>query len=124
MKRLPPLSGQISHAVPVSEMSMALAPLGPAVQALTKSQKADALLLTRYNGHDSSGGRSAIRVITAGVVGGLTGHTMFPVSAGGVCDLLLIDGRTGDVLWTNHLAGSTDRKRGQVARAGYYGPPT
>lgn len=116
-------SNQVSLAVPVTEMTVSMSITGSTVQSLAKIKKADALLLARYNGHDSSGGRTAARVVTAGIIGGLTGYTAVPPNAGGTCDLLLVDGESGDVLWTNHLAGSTDRKRGSLPRPGlYYGP--
>lgn len=116
-------SNQVSLEVPVTDMAVSMSITGSAVQALAKTQKADALLLARYNGHDSSGGRTAVRVVTAGILGGLTGYTAVPSSAGGVCDLLLVDGKSGDVLWTNHLVGRADRKHGSLPRPGlYYGP--
>lgn len=97
--------------------------MGPVAKVVASQQQADALLIVRYTGNEKSGGRKAMEVVGSALIAGLTGVSGGPITgAAGEIRLTLIDGSSGDVLWTNHLSGPTDRKRGAAASRGYYGP--
>jgi hypothetical protein len=118
------VAGQFyENAASLEEARQLRVSLGPVVKAVASQQQADALLVARYTGNEKSGGRKAVEVVGSALLAGLTGVSSGPIiGAVGEIRLTLIDGSNGDVLWTNHLSGPTDRKRGTAASRGYYGP--
>jgi hypothetical protein len=97
--------------------------VGPAAKLVASQEHVDALLIARYTGNEKSGGRKAVEVVGSALIAGLTGISGGPITgAVGEVWLILIDGSSGDVLWSNRLSGPTDRKRGAAASRGYYGP--
>jgi len=118
------VSGQFYESADSLEAAKQLrVKLGPAAKVVASQNQVDALLIVRYTGNEKSGGRKAMDVVGSALVAGLTGYSSGPIAgAVGEIRLTLIDGSSGDVLWTNRLSGPTDRKRGAAASRGYFGP--
>lgn len=86
------------------------ATVGSAVNAVSARTEADAVLLLRYAGFKKSEGMVTRDVATSVVVGILTmgqGILVYD-TAGASMEAALIDGVTGDVLWTDSRAGPLD----------------
>lgn len=81
--------------------------VGALANPFAQSCKADALLLIRYAGFDKSQGLIAKEVVGSALLAVLTGVVAVPAHNGGHIDLALIDGVSGDVLWTNAAGGPT-----------------
>ncbi len=75
--------------------------LGPVVNQFAELADVDALLFSRYSGFTKSGGEMLKDVAVAAIVG-----VMSP-KEGATLQVSLVDGDTGDLLWTN-LVRSTD----------------
>lgn len=67
----------------------------------------DALILARYQGFDKSSGLVAKEVVASALLAALTGAYVIPAPSGGRIEISLIDGVSGNVLWTNFGAGAT-----------------
>lgn len=79
--------------------------IGPLANPIAQSCNADALLLVRYAGFDKSHGLLAKEIVGSALLAVLTGVVASPAPKGGHIDLALIDGVSGDILWTNSYAG-------------------
>lgn len=79
--------------------------LGSIVNPFAAGCGADALLLARYAGFDKSGGLIAKEVIGSALLAALTGAYYVPAKNGGSIEVALIDGITGEVLWSNSAGG-------------------
>lgn len=77
--------------------------LGPQAARVADPLGVDALALVRIEGYSKSGGEIAKDLAKTFVVGFITAGTLVPVSptSGATIVSALIDGSTGDVLWTN-----------------------
>ena len=84
--------------------------VGSAVNAVSARTGADAVLLLRYAGFKKSKGMVTRDISTSVVIGILSMGYAVPVSgiAGAKIEAALIDGVTGDVLWTDSRAGTLD----------------
>ena len=79
--------------------------LGSIVNPFAASCGADALLLVHYAGFDKSSGLLTKEIISSALLAALTGAYYVPAHNGGYIELALIDGVTGDVLWSNNSGG-------------------
>lgn len=95
------------------EASQKRVTLGPVVNPFASVMNADALLIVRCSGFEKSSGQRAKDATSAILLGALTGVMPIHAGQGGVLELALIDGVTGDVLWVNR--GSTE----QAGRGGF-----
>jgi signal recognition particle subunit SEC65 len=82
--------------------------IGQVGSAVAEALKADAFLFTRYSGFKKSEGLIAKEIVSSAMLGALTGVVVVPAPAGGSMEMALIDGQTGDVLWTNRGGGPTE----------------
>ncbi len=85
---------------------------GDASRVAIGSQDADAVLWVYMTAVVPTEGREALKA-TAIVVGVLTGIHIRVNTCGAVVTLLLVDARTGDVLWFNQLAAERDIRDGK-----------
>jgi hypothetical protein len=67
--------------------------VGAAATALASRFDADAILLSRYSGFQKSGGQKAKDIMAGAVLG------VVHAAEGGVVEVALIDGTTGELLW-------------------------
>lgn len=79
--------------------------VGPLANTFAAIAGADALMIANYQGFDKSGGLIAKEVTTSVLLGALTGVYYAPAKSGGRVELSLIDGVSGDILWSNASAG-------------------
>jgi hypothetical protein len=79
--------------------------VGNSAQSILAGQQADAVLWVYLIGVVPTGGREALKA-TAIVVGVLTGLPMRVSTNDAVIMLMLVDSRTGDVLWFNQAKAS------------------
>lgn len=75
--------------------------VGPVANTFALLGQADALLLVRFDGIEKSSGQVAKEVVASALLSVLTGVVMVPAPETGSAELALIDGITGDILWTN-----------------------
>lgn len=85
--------------------------VGPLANNFAVIAGADALMIANYQGFDKSGGLMAKEVTTSVLLGALTGVYYAPAKSGGRVELSLIDGVSGDVLWSNAFAGPVSASR-------------
>jgi hypothetical protein len=78
--------------------------VGPIANLFAVAGGADALVLTRYFGFDKSGGQRAKEVVANVLPAVLTHVAASSPGAGGRVEVGLVDGMSGDVLWTNKFA--------------------
>jgi hypothetical protein len=94
------------------------ASVGAAASPVAEQLQADALLLVRYAGFEKSKGQRVkdftTSVLFGTLIGVASGGMVIPMStsgrSGGAVQLALIDGTSGDLLWANQVAGSTDSR--------------
>jgi hypothetical protein len=79
--------------------------VGPLANTFAAIAGADALIIANYQGFDKSSGLMAKEITTSALLGALTGVYYAPAKSGGRVELSLIDGVSGDVLWSNASAG-------------------
>lgn len=79
--------------------------VGPLANMFAAIAGADALMIANYQGFDKSTGLMAKEITTSALLGALTGVYYAPARSGGRVELSLIDGVSGDVLWSNASAG-------------------
>lgn len=79
--------------------------VGPLANSFAAIAGADALMIANYQGFDKSPGLMAKEITTSALLGALTGVYYAPAKSGGRVELSLIDGVSGDVLWSNASAG-------------------
>lgn len=75
--------------------------LGAAGNTFALMSGADALMLVRFDGIEKSSGQVAKEVVASALLSVFTGVVMIPAAEAGSAELALIDGVTGDVLWSN-----------------------
>lgn len=73
--------------------------VGAAATAVASRFDADAILLSRYSGFQKSGGQQTKDMMAGVMLGALTGVARVQASEGGVVEVALIDGTTGELLW-------------------------
>ena len=79
--------------------------VGPLANSFAAIAGADALMIAKYQGFDKSTGLMAKEITTSALLGALTGVYYAPAKSGGRVELSLVDGVSGDVLWSNASAG-------------------
>ena len=79
--------------------------VGPLANPFANVAGADALILVRYQGFDKSSGLLTKEVVASALLGVLTGSYYVPAKNGGQIELSLIDGVSGEVLWSNTSGG-------------------
>jgi len=94
-----------STTVSKDNMSSFQASIGSAANTVSEMTGADAVMLIHYYGFQKSSGVIAKDMTIAVVVGVLTGVVMAPPVSGSMVEIVMIDGVTGDVLWTNVRGG-------------------
>ncbi|MBI4754024.1 MAG: hypothetical protein HY778_01060 [Betaproteobacteria bacterium] len=75
--------------------------LGASVNTLAALADADALLFARYRGFSKSGGMVAKDIVAGTLLALATGVMVVAPKAGGAVEVALVDGVTGNVLWSN-----------------------
>ena len=80
--------------------------VGEAATIVAGESGADAILLLTYSAFVKSGGHVAKDIATSFLVGILTGMAPVSSSSGAVTEVALIDGTTGEVLWTDIRQGA------------------
>lgn len=81
--------------------------VGPLANTFAAVSGADALMFARYQGFDKSDGLIAKEVVASALLAALTGSYYIPMKEGGAVELSLIDGVSGDILWSNAARGPT-----------------
>ena len=76
------------------------ASVGLAATVVASRMDADAILLSRYSGFKKSGGQAAKEIMAGALLAVLTGYAAIPAHEGGTVAMALIDGATGEILWT------------------------
>ncbi len=96
-------SGQLYQkaALPKEQQASIRTSLGPIVNGLAEYGHADALVLVRCAAFEKSGGVIAKDIMAATLLAALTGVAAMSPNEGIMAELALVDGTTGDVLWTN-----------------------
>lgn len=79
--------------------------VGPLANPFAAISGADALMLVRYQGFDKSGGLMAKEITASIMLAALIGSYYVPAKSGGQIELSLIDGVSGDILWSNASGG-------------------
>lgn len=79
--------------------------VGPLANPFAAQSGADALIFMRYYGFTKSDGLIAKEVVASVLLAALTGAYYIPVKSSGQIELSLIDGVSGDVLWSNVSGG-------------------
>jgi hypothetical protein len=87
--------------IPESEAKNFKAGVGPAVIVLALAAEADALFFVRYRAYTKSGGMVAKDIIAASLLAAVTGVVAVPAKDSSAVEVALIDGVTGDILWSN-----------------------
>lgn len=88
-------------AVPEDESTKFKVSVGPIANTFSAASAADALVYVRFWGFDKSGGQTAKEMAGAVLLAALTGVMRVPASTGGRIELAVIDGTSGEVLWSN-----------------------
>lgn len=91
--------------VPEQESTSFRVGIGPVANTFANVGNADALLYTHYVGFTKTQGQIAKDILAAALIGALTGSAPVPAAQGGSVEVALIDGASGDVLWTNTFGG-------------------
>lgn len=79
--------------------------VGPLANTFAGLAGADALIIANYQGFDKSSGLMAKEITSSVLLAALTGVYYGPAKSGGRIELSLIDGVSGDVLWSNVFGG-------------------
>lgn len=79
--------------------------IGPLANPIAAIAGADALMIASYQGFDKSPGLMAKEITTSVLLAALTGVYYGPAQSGGRIELCLIDGVSGEVLWSNTFGG-------------------
>lgn len=93
--------------VPVEESTKFKLGVGPLANPFASQSGADALIFARYYGFTKSDGLIAKEVVASALLAALTGVYYIPIKSSGQIELSLIDGVSGDVLWSNVAGGPT-----------------
>lgn len=93
------------NKVPVNESTNFNVSVGPVANTFSAAGSADALVYVRYRGFDKSGGQMAKEIVGAALLAVLTGVAPISSATGGRIELAVIDGTSGQVLWTNTFSG-------------------
>jgi hypothetical protein len=91
--------------VQVDESSKFKVGVGPLANPFASLSGADALMLARYQGFDKSDGLVTKEIVASALLAALTGSYYVPVKNGGQIELSLIDGVSGEILWSNASGG-------------------
>ena len=91
--------------LPVEESTKFKLGVGPLANPFASLSGADALIFTRYYGFSKSDGLIAKEVVASALLAALTGAYYIPIKSSGQIELSLIDGVSGDVLWSNMAGG-------------------
>jgi len=75
--------------------------VGPIVNRFSEIAGADALLIMTFSGIVKSEGEMSKEIAAHILLGALTGSYAHPASEASAIEVSLLDGNTGDVLWTN-----------------------
>lgn len=86
--------------------------VGPLANTFAALAGADALMIASYQGFDKSSGLMAKEITTSALLGALTGIYYAPSKSGGRVELSLIDGVSGEVLWSNAAGGPVSASMG------------
>jgi hypothetical protein len=101
---------ELQHGKQLSlvEANSIRASLGEAATRVAAAADADAVLLVRFAGFQKSGGQVAKDVGTSILVGVLTLGAVIPIqpASGAFTEVALVDGYTGDILWTDIRGGA------------------
>lgn len=79
------------------------ASIGSAVNMVSEKSGADAVMLIHYSGMKKSGGEVAKDIAVGVMIGLLTGSAPISNTEASHVEIAIIDGVTGDVVWTNIL---------------------
>jgi len=91
--------------VEVEQSSKFKVGVGPLANPFAAISGADALMFARYQGFDKSDGLVAKEVLASALLAALTGSYYIPMKSGGQIELSLIDGVSGEILWSNASGG-------------------
>lgn len=91
--------------LPVEESTKFRLGVGPLANTFAAQSGADALIFARYHGFTKSDGLIAKEVVASALLAALTGAYYIPIRSSGQIELSLIDGVSGDVLWSNVAGG-------------------
>lgn len=108
--------------LPVEESTKFKLGVGPLANPFASLSGADALIFTRYFGFSKSDGLIAKEVVASALLAALTGAYYIPIKSSGQIELSLIDGVSGDVLWSN-MAGGQQGSQAMLAGAASRLPP-
>lgn len=92
-----------SRAVDEGESKQFRVNTGLTTNNFVNSSGADAVLLVRYQGFEKSGGQQAKEIVASALLMVLVGSAATPAPFGSSVELALIDGKNGEVLWSNAL---------------------
>lgn len=90
--------------------------LGEAVNLVADRAAVDAVVIVQFAGFDKSGGTRAKEMASSILLAALLGSTAIAPSEGSYVELALVDGVTGNLLWTD-AAGVAKLESGTIAAA-------
>ena len=82
--------------------------IGPVVNGISSMTGSDALIVSTYQGVVKTGGEIAKEIVASTLLAVLTGVAIIPAKQSGVLEIALIDGVTGDILWSKSSGGMQD----------------
>ncbi|MBK6509342.1 MAG: hypothetical protein IPG06_07675 [Haliea sp.] len=99
---------QHGKAISLEEAKNIRASLGEVATRVAAAAEADAVVLVRFGGFEKSEGQIAKDVGTSLLIGVISLGTVIPIqpTSGAFTEVALIDGYSGDILWTDIRGGA------------------
>lgn len=95
---------QVGRPIPEADKRKFAQSLGEAVNLVADRAAVDAVVIVQFAGFDKSGGSRAKDMAASVLLAALLGSTAIQPSEGSYVELALVDGVTGNLLWTDAAA--------------------
>ncbi len=92
-------------AVPPEEAYKFKVSVGPVINQFAERAGVDALVVVYCSGFEKSGGLQAKEIVASALLAALTGSYVVSQNQGASVEAALIDGTSGDILWSNVTGG-------------------
>lgn len=92
-------------AVPPEEAYKYKVSVGPVINQFAERAGVDALVIVYCSGFEKSGGLQAKEIVASALLAALTGSYVVSQNQGASIEAALIDGTSGDILWSNASGG-------------------
>ena len=92
-------------AVPPEEAYKYNVSVGPIINQFAERAGVDALVIVYCSGFEKSGGLQAKEIVASALLAALTGSYVVSQNQGASIEAALIDGTSGDILWSNASGG-------------------